>query len=260
MRETPKVLDTTNRMKIVLQSKNSKNEFTLVNEMDNPQQFPSFIYKYNLFKNKDLDTLTMSGIIYCITFPSNKQYIGQTTQELDVRIKQHQRSKSSRLIYRAFQKYGNSYKVEILIEINKNLLDTYEIKFIDMFQTVHPNGYNLSLGGISGSTHSNESRKKMSESHKGIPLSEYHKAQLSKGRVGIVISDETKNKISSSNRKYFLNLPMYVYKIENGYTYRPPNCKTKMFTNKNLSDQEKLNLMLEYIKMENVQRLNVSGN
>ena len=47
----------------------------------------------------------MKGLIYCVTFPNNKQYIGQTTQDIDVRIKQHQRSNKDTLISRTFKKY-----------------------------------------------------------------------------------------------------------------------------------------------------------
>ena len=64
---------------------------------------------------------------------------------INIRIKQHQRSNKCPLLYNAFKKYS-SFQVEILLIVNDDLLDKYEILFIDMFQTLSPFGYNLSTG------------------------------------------------------------------------------------------------------------------
>lgn len=63
------------------------------------------------------------GIIYCITFPSGKQYIGQTRQKFETRLVQHKSSKDDTLIARAFKKYKDDFKTEIILEINDSLLD-----------------------------------------------------------------------------------------------------------------------------------------
>jgi hypothetical protein len=204
------------------------------------------------------------GFIYCVTFPSGKRYVGQTTQSIEVRIGQHKKSKNSQLICRAFKKYS-SYKVETLLEINNELLDMYEIKFIEMLNTLNPSGYNLSTGGGSGRKHSTYSREKMSKSHIGVPLSDHHKQRLSESHIGRIVTEETRAKISQSNsgkprtdefrqhmsnksRKVKCDLPMYVYKIRNGYKIRPPNDIEKVFASTKFTDEEKLKLALEYLE------------
>ncbi len=54
--------------------------------------------------------------------------------------------------------------------------------------------------GIVGLHHTEETRSKMSKSHKGIPLSEEHKKNSAESRKGIPLSEETKKKIGNSNK------------------------------------------------------------
>ena len=217
------------------------------------------------FSYKTAITITgIMGFIYCVTFPSGKKYIGQTVQCIETRMSQHKRSKQDTLVSRAFKKYS-SYQVEVLLQVNVNLLDTYEIKFIQAFNTIKPYGYNLASGGSSGRTHSESSRRKMSDSHKGVPLSELHKKRLSESHIGRIFSDESKLKISESkrgkqrpkefkekmsklNRKDNHNLPSYVYKLKHGYRVRIGK-KDVYFTDSTLNDEELLN---EAIKCRDV--------
>ena len=129
------------------------------------------------------------GIIYCITFPSSKQYIGQTRQKFEIRLVQHKSSKDNTLIAKAFNKYKDDFKTEILLEINDSLLDEYEIKLIDVYNTLTPNGYNSRSGGQNGYYFTNEIRLKCSLSQR-----------------------------KDKNNK----LPMYMYEYETGYRCRQP--------------------------------------
>lgn len=138
------------------------------------------------------------GIIYCLTFPNNKKYIGQTIRPLHVRLKQHGKSKDCRALYNALNKYGN-YKSEILLEVNNELLDFYEIKFIELYNTLAPNGYNIRNGGSNG-TFCEETKLKMSNSHKGKKHSEQTIEKIKNSNIGKVLSDETKSKISESKK------------------------------------------------------------
>lgn len=155
------------------------------------------------------------GFIYCITFPSKKKYIGQTRQTIETRVRQHKCSKDETLIARAFQKYTD-FTVEILVEVNNEMLDSYETKFIDMFDTISPNGYNLRSGG----------------------------------QNGYYFSDDVRQKCSDKARKNGIdkNLPMYVYQTNNGYRCRPPGKAEKYFCYKILSDEVNLQLAIEYIE------------
>lgn len=99
---------------------------------------------------KTEDILKENNIIYCITFPNGKKYIGQTIQKLCQRLSKHcnnaMKIKSSTFntkIGRAIRKYL-TFSVDILYEGDN--LDEKEIEFIKEFDTVE-NGYNTTLGG-----------------------------------------------------------------------------------------------------------------
>ena len=118
---------------------------------------------------------------------------------------------------RISNKYG--YKV---VKIKENLtesqafrLEKYMIEYyvstlgygidIDGYRDYSNNKYltNCTWGGegVSGIQHSEESRRKMSESKKGIKLSEEHKLKLSESHKGIKFSEERKLKIGEANSK-----------------------------------------------------------
>jgi group I intron endonuclease len=112
--------------------------------------------------------MTQKGIIYKLTSPSGKSYIGQTTKTLDERFEQHSKSKACVLIHRAIQKYGlENIKKEIIAFADVNYLDDIETYYIVEFNTLCPNGYNIRTGGAKGSRHCAESREKMRQSKLG---------------------------------------------------------------------------------------------
>lgn len=91
--------------------------------------------------------------IYCITnIVNGKKYIGKTINSITKRFRQHlSDSKRSRCNKRplcsAINKYGaDNFVVEKLIECNPDELSSYEIMFIEKYDTYH-NGYNATLGG-----------------------------------------------------------------------------------------------------------------
>jgi predicted GIY-YIG superfamily endonuclease len=156
------------------------------------------------------------GIIYCITFPSGKIYIGQTRQKLEKRLTQHKSCKDDTLISRAFKKY-DTYKVDVLLIIDNSLLDEYEIKFIEIYNSLTPYGYNSRTGGQDG----------------------YH------------FSNEIREKCSKSQRKTNCDLPMYIYTYKNGYRCRPIGRDEKMFNYSYLSNDINFLLAKEYIEGKN---------
>lgn len=96
--------------------------------------------------------------IYKITNEiNNKSYIGQTTGSIDLRFKRHiQRlnSGSKYALYEAFRKYGlKNFKVTILEEVNDlKLLTDREIHYINKYNSLSPNGYNMCIGPGGSST------------------------------------------------------------------------------------------------------------
>src|ERR1035437_838224 len=127
-------------------------------------------------------------VIYLITNSVNgKQYVGQTVQALHSRFAFHT-SRASRCLAlkSAIAKYGKENftikefaKCQHVEELNK-----IEQEKIKEFNTLAPNGYNLTTGG-KGHTYSAESRKKMSESgKKRKPISPETSKKLSERMVG----------------------------------------------------------------------------
>ena len=96
----------------------------------------------------------MKNVIYKITSPSNKSYIGQTVRfNQRMTCYKNLRCKNQTAIYNAILKHGlENMKVEILWEKESDTrlveeLNELEIKYIKEFNTKVPNGYNLTSGG-----------------------------------------------------------------------------------------------------------------
>lgn len=136
--------------------------------------------------------------VYKHTSPSGKVYIGITSQtKPEYRWgKNGNRYNNNEHFYRAIQKYGwGNIKHEILCEgLNKEEACKKEIELITKYKSNNAElGYNICSGGEIN-IFSEETRKKLSKSHKG----------LLKGkpsyRKGIPLSEEHKQKISMSNK------------------------------------------------------------
>ena len=89
------------------------------------------------------------GIIYKITSPSGKVYVGQTVRSFEKRMQEHKRESSGcTLIKRAINKYGDEMKYEIIEEdVPQEHLDEREMFWISHFNSLAPNGYNCNTGG-----------------------------------------------------------------------------------------------------------------
>lgn len=96
--------------------------------------------------------------IYKITNTNNdKVYIGQTINSLYKRLSKHKGKINCKnqcsALYSAMRKYGvDSFNIESIIEgdFSKEELNQLEVLFINKFQSLSPNGYNLQSGGTSG--------------------------------------------------------------------------------------------------------------
>jgi group I intron endonuclease len=139
------------------------------------------------------------GFIYRIQNKvTGKSYIGQTSVDLYERWRKHS-SKNSNCVYlrRALELYGKeSFKFQLICVCFDKDLNKFEREYIKKYNTIVPNGYNLSSGGDSGNKHHEETKRKISESIKKImnePGFVHNKPSL-----GIPHSQEVKEKISNS--------------------------------------------------------------
>lgn len=107
------------------------------------------------------------GCIYRLTNTTNgMKYIGKTIRYRK-RMNEHKNSKNNHYVSRAICKYGwDAFKQEILIDdVPEEDLDNLEISYIEVENTMKPNGYNLTVGGggISGYRWTEQAKKKRSQ-------------------------------------------------------------------------------------------------
>jgi len=164
-----------------------------------------------------------NGIIYLIINKINdKKYIGKTSRPLSKRIAEHKydsqiySNKNKTYLHRAMNKYGfDNFEFNILEKIQSDNLKEFndelnklEIYYINKFNTYN-NGYNITLGGdgCCGYEISEEHKRAVSKAHKGIPLSDDHKAKIKlfmssdkNPNIGRIPSEESKVKQSNSMR------------------------------------------------------------
>jgi hypothetical protein len=100
-------------------------------------------------KDQNKECMGRKGIIYKITSPSGKVYVGQTICSFKKRLREHKNPNSGcTAISRAIQKYGNQMKYEIIEEnVPHEQLDEREIHWIKELNSLSPDGYNLNSGG-----------------------------------------------------------------------------------------------------------------
>lgn len=192
------------------------------------------------------------GLIYLLQI-NNKSYIGQTKQTFEKRLKGHRKTsknpkdKSYDLpLYRAIRKYGWEDLTSEIIEdgIDDCDLNDREIYYIAEYNSMTPNGYNMTSGGNQAMICSDETREKMRiAANKRYENLELHD-KISEAAIKRFQNPEERKKASvrSKNRDICnprkctdtMDLPKYVSirRRPNGVRYMiidHPKCKYKYF-------------------------------
>lgn len=173
------------------------------------------------------------AIVYSATNKiSGKKYIGITKQSLSNRKKGHRhqvRKNKRHPFYDAWRSYGEEVFDWMVLYESESILDVAEKEktYIEEYDTIAPNGYNLLIGTIippnmKGIPKSEEHKRKISEANKGRPKTKEERKRISEGlkgnipwnknkkglqvawNKGIARSPETIEKIKSTKRKNYL--------------------------------------------------------
>lgn len=100
----------------------------------------------------------MIGIYKIENLITHKMYIGQS-RNIEERWKNHRKriyspENDNLPLYKAFRKYGiDNFLFEIIEICSTKDLDQKEREYIQKFNTLVPNGYNVATGGLAGTTH-----------------------------------------------------------------------------------------------------------
>ena len=156
---------------------------------------------------------------------NGKIYIGQTTQPIEERLKQHRKkSNGCSAICTAIQMHGWENFEKDYYECSEDELNKHEKWMVKLMGTLSPDGYNLMEGGGSGGKRSKETKQKMRKSHLGKSLSDEHIKNISgennhsygkfgkdNPNFGRKASEKTKKTQSENNAK---NKRVYQYDLD----------------------------------------------
>lgn len=134
---------------------------------------------------------------------NGKIYVGQA-KDFKSRLRCHKyhtkSNKKNNPFYAALRKYGwDNFIINIIEECDVEMLNKREEYWIEEKNCLYPYGYNLMKGGNQYEM-SDETKKKISESRKGMKFSDKHIENLKKSHMGNKLSEETKKKISEINK------------------------------------------------------------
>lgn len=154
--------------------------------------------------------------IYLIRLEGKAVYVGFTSKAFTERWSEHcrdARSACSFVLHKAIRKYGEAaFTVETIYtgEDFDHTLNVMEPQYIVEHNThISNGGYNMTIGGdgVVGHIISDETKRKMSKAHTGKtpkPHSEETKRKISETLRGNPISEETKRKMSEAQKRRWL--------------------------------------------------------
>jgi group I intron endonuclease len=170
-------------------------DFNLEDDLNNAQ-----IY---LIKNK-INGKCYVGQAVCFTGSNNNRWGTLGRWKSHVREALKNDDDHCVLLNNAIRKYGvDNFEILTLYKGPESEIDEREIYYINVLDSLKPNGYNLKTGGDKGKNNP-ETIQKMKDAHTGHIHSDTQKENISKGQMG--------NRRGSKNRKYPEDniLPKYI--------------------------------------------------
>lgn len=140
--------------------------------------------------------------LYVHIAPNGKKYYGITKQKPERRWQNGKGYSSNQHFASAIKKYGwdNIQHIVLHEGLDEDEAKELEQYMIQWYNTTNRNyGYNISLGGESGS-HSEETKKKLSEMNKGKNHPLYGRRGKDNPNYGSHRTEETKKKLSEINK------------------------------------------------------------
>jgi group I intron endonuclease len=140
----------------------------------------------------------MAGVIYKITNPNGKIYIGCTI-DFKRRLSEYRRLRIAKQVklYNSLTKYGyDNHKFEIIEECSDEILHEREIYFIKHYNCIEE-GLNIRLGNRTGAL-TEDTKQKISAALKGRKVT-----WESKGPKGYKYTEEQKEKLSKGLKEYY---------------------------------------------------------
>lgn len=148
----------------------------------------------------------MAGVIYKITNPNNRIYIGCTI-DFKRRLSEYRRLSMAGQIklYNSLVKYGfDNHIFEIIEECNEDIFHEREIYWIKHFNCIKE-GLNIRLGNRTGAL-MESTKQKISKALKGRKVT-----WESKGPKGYKYTEEQKQKLSQGLKEYYKYNPTPVH-------------------------------------------------
>lgn len=128
------------------------------------------------------------GIYKIENLINHKIYIGQSI-EIEKRWQKHLNTKDNFVIHKALQKYGKeNFSFQIIEECDLLDLDNKEQYWINYYNSLIPNGYNMIPGGSNGAGFA-KGKKVLQYTLDGAFIKEYNSANQASNQTGVCHSD-----------------------------------------------------------------------
>lgn len=145
------------------------------------------------------------ALLYMLTAPNGRSYIGVTCRRVSQRFGNHARADTA--VGRAIRKHGKrAFSRRVLVVGDEMYLYAIEDAVIRIFGTGRPGGYNVKEGGAAG-CHTVESREKIAAWHRGRKMPQEVRDKISAANMGIsrggrgyARTSEVREKNAAANR------------------------------------------------------------